>query len=70
MRLSLELAALTLVGAVLGGGLAWLVNTGRVSAATVGLLILVVGVPLLVASIWMVVRAAREPWDDGTNEPD
>ena len=71
-RAVVEAGMLLLVGGVLAGALAWLVNSGRVEADTVGVILLAVGVPLLAAVVWIGIRAAREPWDewddDGTND--
>lgn len=59
-----EWTALSLVGAVLGGGLVWLLRTGRVSSGTVQTVLLVVGVPLVAGLIWGTVWLARQPWDE------
>lgn len=67
MRSALETAALVLTGALLGVGLAYLVQSGRASAQTVDAGILLIGVPLVVALIAIGVRAIRGAHDD-TND--
>lgn len=59
MRSALQTAALVLVGVVVGGGVAYLVQADRVSAQTVDVLILAIGIPLVAALVVMGVRAIR-----------
>lgn len=68
-RAAVEGSVLLLAGGGLGLSLAWLVDTGRVSADAVGIFALIVGLPFLTWVVWVCVRAAQEPWDEWDVDP-